>query len=338
MSSATPAHGRAPEVWSLEHPRHGLLELAVGGPAALRTVDDGFPLPKRADPADEDVADAGADAEKVVNPGYVLLRDGAVVARRRQIGDHKVAIDGDPPERGELTDNVSVISGPRMQLRSSVLATAVRQVTFREGRDVVHLDPPPGSAAEARLASIAASPWKRVVYPLGAGVGKSGWAIAVIVVAPVILRLLEPVLTWIRERLPDVDIPWPDISLPSIPWPDISLPSINLPEVSVPGWVEFMLEYSKVWVPLVIGVVVGVLAVRHARRSRRTKELWAEQNAPGQGDETEHDHDEDAQPDEADTPGTPGFPDDSDLGGSDPDATDPDDTDPTGGAGPAREA
>lgn len=269
-----------PEVWRLAHPRHGTLEVAVGGPWRLRTVDPGFPVGK-AEPEDD----------PPTNPGYVLLRDGATVARARQVGDHKLAIDADPPEQGEPTTDLKALSGPRVLTRSNMLRTEVRQVTFREGSEVVHFDPPPGSAAEARLEAIAASPWKRVVYPVGAGIGKSGWAIAMIVLLPILARLLSPVVDWIVERIPDIDIPWPD--LPSIPWPDITLPSINLPEVNLPWWLEFLLEYSKVWVPLVIGVAIAVVAVRHSRRSRRIKEGWqgeqAEQGKEGeQNDEGEH--------------------------------------------------
>mgnify|MGYP001030493086 CR=1 FL=1 len=265
----TAGTGPEPEVWRLVHPRHGTLEVAVGGPAQLRPVDPGFPRKKKEDDDDTDVDDSAP-----TTLGYVLLRDGDVVARAHQVGNHKVSITGDPPDRGKFTGNLSVLSGPRVQMRSSAFATAVRQVTFRESNEVVHFDPPPGSAAEARLEAIASSPWKRVVYPVAAGVGKSGWAIAMIVLVPLIGRLLSPILDWIAERMPDIDIPWPDISLPSIPWPDISLPSINLPEVNVPAWVEFLLEYSKVWVPLLVGVAIAVVAVRHSRKSRRIKREW----------------------------------------------------------------
>jgi hypothetical protein len=261
--------GPAPEVWRLEHPEHGSLEVAVGGPRALRAIDHDYP---------------GTDT----TAGCVVLRDGVVAARTRRIGDHRVAIDGDPPEPGKFTTGLSAISGPRVQMRSSAFDTAVRQVTFREGRQAVHFDPPPGSAAEARLEAIAASPWKRVAYPVAAGIGRSGWAIAAIVLLPLIGRLLDPVLDWILERVPDVDLPWPDWSLPQIPWPDIAVPSISLPEVSLPTWVEFLLEYSKVWVPLVIGVAIAVVAVRHSRRSRAIKESWRSGRGrePGPGDES----------------------------------------------------
>ena len=288
--------GLEPEVWRLAHPRHGMLEVAVGGPAQLRTVDPGYPCGKRK--VDDDTVDPGPDDDTVdsepaatddgmpTNPGYVLLRDGGPVARARQIGNHKVSILDDPPGLGRFTGNLSVLSGPRVQMSSSAFATAVRQVTFREGNEVVHFDPPPGSSAEARLEAIAASPWKRVVYPVAAGVGKSGWAIAMIVLIPVIGRLLSPILDWIAERMPDIDIPWPDISLPRVPWPDISLPSINLPEVNLPGWVEFLIEYSKVWVPLLVGVAIAVVAVRHSRTSRRIKKAWQAEQA-GENEQAE---------------------------------------------------
>ena len=265
MSGASPEGVTPPEVWSLDHPDHGLLELAVGGPDQLRVLDSGFPRRRSEDAA-----------VKVATPGYSVFRGGALVARAPQVGDHKVAITRKPPARGEFTTSLSAMSGPRVQMRSRMFATGVGQVAFRDGGEIVHFDPPPGSAAEARLEKIAASPWKRVVYPLAAGVGRSGWAIAALVLVPILGRLLSPVIDWIVSLIPDVDIPWPDISLPSIPLPDIDLPSIDLPDVTLPGWVEFLLEYSKVWVPLVIAVVVAVLTVRHSRRSRRIRQSWAD--------------------------------------------------------------
>lgn len=260
-----PASGTRPEIWRLDHPQYGRLELAVGRPDEVHAVDPGYPLRRK--PEGET-----AGPSPLQSPACALLRDGATVARARQISDTKLSLDADPPEPGE--HSTAAVSGPRVQVRTSITDTAVRQVVFREGRDVVHFDPPPGSAAEARQDVIAASPWKRVAYPVAAGLGRSGWAIAVLVLLPLIGRVLEPVVEWILERLPDIDLPWPGISLPSIPWPDITLPSFDLPAVTIPGWIEFMLEYSKVWVPLVAGVVIAVLAVRHSRRSRAIKRRW----------------------------------------------------------------
>ncbi|WP_314035485.1 hypothetical protein [Dietzia sp. CH92] len=264
-----PAHAGAPEIWSLDHPEHGVLEFAVGTPAELKTIDPGYPQRR---PPEKAAPSAAA------SPGCALLRDGVVVARARQISDRRFSLTADPPPPGEHT-TPPPLAGPRVQVRTNLLDTAVRQVTFRGGLDVVHFDPPPGSAAEARLEAIASSPWKRVVYPVAAGIGRSGWAIAMILLLPVLGRLLDPVLDWIIERLADIpwpSIPWPDIPWPSIPWPDITLPNIPWPDVTLPGWVEFLLEYTKVWVPLVAGVALAVVAVRHSRRSREIKRRWAD--------------------------------------------------------------
>ncbi|MEB8327295.1 hypothetical protein NGF75_15045 [Dietzia kunjamensis] len=272
LDGPTPA--ARPEIWRLDHPQYGRLEFAVGRPDQVHAVDPGYPLRRKPEGDRRKSEGEAAEPSPLQSPGCALLRDGVTVARARQISDKKYPLDADPPEPGKHSTVVASVSGPRVQVRTSIMDTAVRQVVFREGRDVVHFDPPPGSAAEARQDAIAASPWKRVAYPVAAGLGRSGWAIAVIVLLPLIGRVLEPVVEWILERLPDIDIPWPDISVPSIPWPDISLPSISLPEVTVPGWVEFLLEYSKVWVPLVAGVAIAVLAVRHSRRSREIKRRW----------------------------------------------------------------
>ena len=261
-----------PEIWRLEHPEYGTLEFAVGGPDEVHAVDPGYPLRRKP----EGVAPERSPLE---SPGCALLRDGVTVARSRQISDNKYSVNADPPEPGRHSTAIPPRSGPRVQVRTNVVDTVVRQVVFRQGRDVVDFGPPAGSAAEARLESIASSPWKRVAYPVAAGLSRSGWAIAVIVLLPLLGRLLEPVLEWIIARLPGVDIPWPDLSLPSIPWPDFPLPSINLPSidlpaVTLPGWVGLLLEYGKVWVPLVVGVAIAVLAVRHSRRSREIKRRW----------------------------------------------------------------
>ena len=121
-----------------------------------------------------------------------------------------------------------------------------------------------------------------------------------IVLGPLVSKLIS----WLLSFLPDWDItiPWPDINLPSIPWPDINLPSIpwpeiNLPSIPWPDWhmpewmepilrvVEFMADYSKVWVPVVIGIAVGLMAVKNNKKSKERKAKW---------DETELDSAQDA--------------------------------------------
>ena len=70
--------------------------------------------------------------------------------------------------------------------------------------------------------------------------------------------------------LPDIDlpsIPWPD--LPSIPWPDISLPSIPLPDLpDLPGWVDTV---RKFLVTILIAFFIARGEVKRRRRAERAK-------------------------------------------------------------------
>ncbi|MCK7677263.1 hypothetical protein M0E84_04335 [Corynebacterium sp. CCM 9186] len=119
--------------------------------------------------------------------------------------------------------------------------------------------------------------------------GKAGWAIAALVLLSLIGRIIGTILDWIIERLPAVDIPWPDITLPSIPWPDITLPSIPWPDITlpsipwpdyeIPGWLEWLLEHPKVWTPIVIGIVIGLISLRNSRKSRKTRRRWEREQA-----------------------------------------------------------
>lgn len=122
---------------------------------------------------------------------------------------------------------------------------------------------------------MAASPWKRVVYPLTAGPGKGGGALAGILLVPILLGVLRPVFDWLRSLLPDVefDIPWPNIDLP-VPDIDIPWPAWSLPEFTAPDWVILLLGYSKVWIPVLLGLALGILAARRYRKSREIKREW----------------------------------------------------------------
>lgn len=101
---------------------------------------------------------------------------------------------------------------------------------------------------------------------------------------PAVSRFLD----WLLGFLPDVDLPslppLPDVHLPVPTLSDIHLPvpGLSFPAVPVPDWVLFLLEYSKVWVPIVIAVVVALLAVRKHRTSEQKKRQWQAAPAPGE--------------------------------------------------------
>lgn len=249
------------ETWRLDHPDAGRYEVVVGAATALNARDPDFPA------RDDD------------RPGTLVLRDGEPIARITTVGAHRVDAAAEPlgPD-AEPTKQMHHAGRPRIDLRTGGLSEqVVRQVRYRGDGYVADFDPPPGSSAEARLNAIAASPWKRVVYPLLGGVGKAGWAIVVLVLGPLVSRLLEPVFRWLGSLLPDVD-------LPAIPLPSIPLPDVDLPRFDAPAWVDAVLDTAKIWSPLLIGLAAGVLAVRAARASRRTREAWARRRTDGSDD------------------------------------------------------
>lgn len=119
-----------------------------------------------------------------------------------------------------------------------------------------------------------ASPWKRVVYPLAGGFGKAGWAVAMLVLLPLIGRPVGWLWGLVEPYLPS--IPWPDVRLPRIPWPDWNLPSIpwpdiDLPDVTLPAWVEVVMDYQKIWLPILLGLLVGFIAWRRQKKARRAR-------------------------------------------------------------------
>jgi hypothetical protein len=93
---------------------------------------------------------------------------------------------------------------------------------------------------------------------------------ALLGLAVLIRLLLQPVLDWITERLPDIDlpsIPWPDIDLPDIPWPDI-----DLPDLAVPTWLRVIIGTAKFWLPVLIAIGVAVAETRRRRAARARTE------------------------------------------------------------------
>lgn len=92
---------------------------------------------------------------------------------------------------------------------------------------------------------------------------------ALLGLAVLVRLLLQPVLDWITERLPAIDlpsIPWPDIPWPDFPWPDI-----DLPELAVPAWLRVIIGTAKFWLPVLIAIGVAVAEIRR-RRAAATRE------------------------------------------------------------------
>ncbi len=280
-NSEEPAQG--PEEWSLDHPELGEIRVYVGSARQLREADPGFPVGEDSDD-EEDSGDGdgsdGSEAElkervDTMFPGIVVRREGVMVARLKSMNEKKISlVTGNAPKDGEYTTILLAPSRPRLRIETGFFDRWLK-AAYVEDADggTVDIIPPAGSRAERYYRAMEESRWKRLVYPLVGGMGKAGWAVAVLVVGPLIGKIID----WLLSLLPDYslpsipwpDIPWPDISLPRIPWPDIPWPSIT-----VPDWVKVIVEHEKIWFPILVGLVVGVVSLRRARKARRTRRSW----------------------------------------------------------------
>ena len=299
------------EHWSLKHPEFGLLELFIGEPDALRRIDPDFPASDKkteaensaAPEAEEVTEDAAGDEGASTREGseklhkklaeklddldrdrqLIVRRDGVTIARYKGLENQKIDLGKTEATvkagkyGGEMT-----LSAPYLGWTSNFLDSWMIEVKVKDDEGVVVFDPPEGSLAARRWEAMEESPFKRWFFPLITGLGKGGWALAVIVLGPLVSRLISWLLSFVPDW--DIDIPWPEINLPSIPWPEINLPSIPWPDWHMPEWmepilrvVEFMADYSKVWVPVMIGIAIGLMAVKNNKKSKERKAKWQEE-------------------------------------------------------------
>lgn len=205
-----------------------------------------------------------------------ICRDGEVLGRFTSLSSTRVALKQIDTDELHSFDAVNRTK-PHLKLHANTLDELL-EVTYHNGKEVIEFEPPAGSRGARRREAMEQSPVKRVAYPLLAGLGKGGWALAVIVLGPILRKLLD--------LLPIPDIDWPDLpDLPELPqihlptisidWPDINWPNIDFPDLpALPEWMVFLLDNSKVWVPIVIGIVIGVISIRNHKKSEQHKRQW----------------------------------------------------------------
>ena len=278
------------ETWVLDHPDYGRIEVRSGFDKDFRAEDPDWPgeLPERFAENPYAGERAPADAkpwerlgEFRSNPPLRLqvLVDGEVQHQYDSLeqGSNRIPLRG-PGRKEKLQTFLNVgtdRSKPHLRLQVNTFKD-ILQVEFREGSTVVEFDPPAGSRGERRREMMQSSPVKRTAIPILEGVGKAGWAIAVIVLGPLVGRIMS----WLSQFLPDWDLP--DITLPHVDLPVPDLPQVTLPTPNLdlphlpplPEWVGIVMEYSKIWMPILVGIVVGVLALRNYRKSEAEKEQW----------------------------------------------------------------
>lgn len=265
------------EIWRLDHPEAGTLEVQRGYDAEFAEQGE-WPKDSR------DFTPLLGDASfidriqlwrKNPSPRMQIVVDGQVRSRHDKPRGGRYSLRQKIKSELSFSENSAPRTEPYLDVQATPLGE-LQDVYYRDGEEAVAFDPPAGSLGEKRRQAMEESPFKRVLYPLLGGLGKSGWALAVFVLGPLISRILSRLLPdW---QLPDVD--FPEIYLPVLELP--TPPQITLPaphfavHFEPPEWVVFLMDYSRVWIPIVLAIAFGVMAVRNAKKSEEKKKEWQE--------------------------------------------------------------
>lgn len=287
------------EVWQLDHPKLGLIEVERGfdweflekypdWPGEPKLDDDGEVIRAEAPSLSAGMRER-AKARLQDPPSRMQIKAGGeVYFRGDRVLDGKVSLRKQKT-LSKLHDGSGTVDWekPHLRLYKNTFGD-ITNINFRQGPTVVEFIPPKGSRGEKRNQAMKSSVVKRVLFPLMAGMGKGGWALAVIVLGPLIGRLIGRIIDWLLSFVPEWEISWPQwpavprmelptLTLPqmTLPVPEISWPSWSLPEI--PAWLDFLITYSKVWVPVVIGLAIGISMLRNKRRSDAERHKWAAQ-------------------------------------------------------------
>lgn len=285
------------ETWTLHHPERGTIAVHSGFDAEFLERYPDWPRP------DEDAETEGTDPG--VDAGYrerlkawadnppkrlVIEVNGEPVRRYESLQNGRFPLQKYLGESLETPGTMPDRDKPYLKLTKNLFGD-ILDIDYREGDAVVEFDAPPGSRGEKRKQAMEESATKRLLYPMLAGLGKGGWALFALVVMPILKRILEPIIDWLLSFLPDWDMPDlpspPQITLPTLDFPDIVLPVLQVPEFELPqapDWVLFLLEYTKIWVPILLGIAFGVIALRNHKKSERIKREWEARGVgkPGQ--------------------------------------------------------
>lgn len=210
--------------------------------------------------------------------GWFAAVDGIIIERvKRDVGQQKT-ISIAPETIGNYAPKVLKVH-VQLTLRKipTLIVAHYKQESFL-------LEPPADTLGAKRAAKMHKSKFWAFWYPLVGGMGRSGWAITVLVLGPIVSKYLDRFVDWLlgllpdwNIDLPDLHIPWPQINWPDIhiPWPDWHLPDINLPDWHLPSWLvailDFLAEYDKIWLPLVAALIFGLSTARQVKKSEQRK-------------------------------------------------------------------
>ncbi|MEH0146189.1 hypothetical protein V6D40_00715 [Corynebacterium sp. Q4381] len=276
------------ETWVLDHPEHGRIEVRAGFDSDFLALDPSWPGMTDAGKVgvrpDADASLSARARARMQNPPMRMefLVDAAVQQQYDAVESGRFPLYGEGAKE-TLSPTIS-LGVDREKPHLKITANAFKDILaidYREGSTVVEFDPPAGSRGAKRRDTMASSSLKRTLIPIAEGLGKGGWALAVVLLGPLVGRLLNWLLGFLPDwQLPDITLPHADLPVPKLPQTALPTPNIPFPEITLPQlpeWVGWLAEYSKVWVPVVIGIVVGIVALRNHKRSEAEKARW---NAP----------------------------------------------------------
>lgn len=280
------------EIWSLDHPEYGLIEVRIGFDSDFVAEDPSWPGEETTKTGTLARADSSLVQRAKLRfhnpPERMEVRvAGEVQHRYNDVNSARLPLFGDGA-KNELEPPVGLGTDrqkPHLKLQANSLDELL-SVEFREGATVVEFDPPAGSRGARRREPMESSELKRTLIPMAEGLGKGGWALAVLVLGPLFSRLIGWLLGLLPDwdlpdwRLPQMDLPVPELPSVDLPLPNIDWPDFNLPEI--PEWMAWLAEYSKIWVPVVVGIVLGLVALRNHRRSEQEKAAWQDNQAATQ--------------------------------------------------------
>lgn len=299
------------ETWLLQHPEQGRIEVKIGTREELLAGDQLLPeltatgrklrgarLERFADaiPVRQARDVARSYGERMLHNqarSMLVLRNGEVLARVEKPRDIRVNLtkpqmvskeDQENNKRSWLPFSNAEPKKPQVEIRVGALRD-VTSVYYKNDTEVLALTPSEGSFGARREAAMRASSWKRTMYPILTGMGKAGWAIFMFIILPLLGKLWD----WLKQFLPDTNIPWPDIHIPwphvHIPWPHIHIPwphfhipwpdiHIPIPHIHLPDWLLWLIDHPKMWIPIVAGIGIGIMALRNHKKSEATKQEW----------------------------------------------------------------
>lgn len=277
------------ETWTLDHPSLGLIKVSVGFDRDFAAADPTWP--GEAETKDGSLATADSTLRERIslrrrNPQVRMQVTvaGEVQHRYNDLNTGRYPLFG-PGPKDELETPVSLgvdRSKPHLMVQSNAFKELL-SLEYREGSTVVEFDPPAGTRGARRRETMESSDLKRTLIPMAEGLGKGGWALAVLVLGPIVGRLLDKLLSYFPDiDLPEIQLPHLDLPVPQLPHVDLPVPSIEFPGIDLPQlpeWVVWLMDYSKIWVPVLLGIVVGIIALRNHRKSEQEKAAW-EANSP----------------------------------------------------------